>query len=428
MSSSKRFRNIAIGVFLVVIMAVSFVAVQTLYFSPTKASGKSMPYVGIAFAGNTSAQAKAQIDRAKGYMNLFVLDTGRSDLSRNQTAVIEICDYAVANGLSVILNLGISNPHQNDSVRWFWDQPLQEVKQNWTQRWGNKFLGVYDSDEPGGIQLDGDWKAWYARYGERLNQMKHPAMDSLYQIYQKMLAAHNGSLPQDYTLEADFFINDVLIEGDPGLVALNAAGIRTFTSDYGLYWFDYLGGYDVMLAQIGWNVSIAQQLALIKGAARLQEKEWGAIITWKYQGHPFLDTGDEIYYQMLSAYQAGADYIMIFDYSKDLEGNSDVAMIDDHYLALERFWTDINTKEFIDLSDPEAVLVLPPNYGWGMRNPDDTIWGFWGTDEKTTQIATIMSMLLAKYGASLDIVYDDPAYPVANGGYKYIYYWNTTTI
>jgi hypothetical protein len=122
---------------------------QTLYFTDAKTRSTSIPLVGIAFAGNSSAEAKAQIDRTKNYTNLFVLAAGRSHLSRNQTAVMEICDYAVANGLKVILNLGISDPHENDSVTWFWSQPLDEVKRNWTARWGDKFLGIYVNDEPG---------------------------------------------------------------------------------------------------------------------------------------------------------------------------------------------------------------------------------------------------------------------------------------
>jgi hypothetical protein len=37
-----------------------------------------------------------------------------------------------------------------------------------------------------------------------------------------------------------------------------------------------------------------------------------------------------------------------------------------------------------------------------------------------------MSKLLARYGTNMDIIYDDPAYPVAKGGYQKIYYWNDT--
>ncbi len=426
MSNFKRARKYLIAVFLIAVLAVSVLALQLFYLYQRQTTGLSVPYVGIAFCGNTTTQAKTQIDRAKSYTNLFVLDTGRSDLSRNQSAVYEICDYAVNSGLSVILNLGISDPHENDSVTWFWEQSLDDVKRNWTERWGDKFLGVYDNDEPGGIQLDGDWKGWYAQYGKYLSQMDHPAMDNLYKIYLKMLDAHEGSLPQDYDLEAEFFVKDVLVDGDPGLAALKNSGITTFTSDYGLYWFDYLGDYDVLLAQIGWNVSVAQQIALIKGAARLQEKDWGIIVTWKYGDTPFLDSGDQIYSQMITAYQAGADYIVIFDYAKDNNGNSAHAMLDEHYDALERLWNDMHTGALVDLSGPEAALVLPANYGWGMRNPDDTIWGFWPADEKAEVIGEAMSKLLAKYGAELDIVYEDTAYPVSKAGYGAVYYWNQT--
>ncbi|MGE5187877.1 MAG: hypothetical protein ACM3JE_02495, partial [Betaproteobacteria bacterium] len=340
MSIHKRTRNILVCVSLITIVAVSLVAfIQTFQRAPTQASVASIPYIGIAFAGNTTEQAIAQIDRAKNYTNLFILDTGRNPLSRNQTAVYQVADYAVANGLSIILNLGISDPHENDSSTWFWDQDMTDVKANFTERWGTKFLGIYDNDEPGGIQLDGDWKTWYAEYGPQLGEINHPAMDSLNKIYQKMLEAHTGNLPQDYNLEADFFINDVLLEGDTGLARLNEADITTFTSDYGLYWFDYLGGYDVMFTELGWNASVAQQIGLVKGAARLMDKEWGAIITWKYLGHPFLDSPENIYNQMLAAYQAGAKYITIFDFSR-AGNNTSYAMTDKYYSMLEMFWAD----------------------------------------------------------------------------------------
>ena len=62
---------------------------------------------------------------------------------------------------------------------------------------------------------------------------------------------------------------------------------------------------------------------------------------------------------------------------------------DDHFDALQRFWNDITTKKFADLSSPEAALVLPKNFGWGLRNPNDTIWGFWLTDNRTPQVAQV---------------------------------------
>lgn len=404
-------------------------AVYVSYSNENQAKADPNAYVGIAFCGNTTQEAKVLIDRVKSYTNLFILDSGRNPISENQSSVEEICDYAVSQGLSVIINLGIKDATDSSSWNWFWQQQsLDSRKQNFTQRWGDKFLGVYYNDEPGGLQLDADWRDFFLTHGEILSQIypPHPASVALYQEYLELWSAMtNGTIPINYNLETNFFVETVL-KGDPGLQNLTAAGIPTFTSDYGLYWFDYLGGYNVLFAELGWNNSVTEQLALVKGAARLQDKEWGAIITWKYDSAPYLDSGGQIYNQMLMSYQAGAKYIVVFNYP--YEGNSYGAMTDEHFIALQRFWNDITHKKFADLSAPDAALVLPANFGWGMRNPNDTIWGFWITDNRTQQVAAITSKLLAQYGASLDIVYDDPAYPLANVGYKNVYYWNSTYI
>jgi hypothetical protein len=160
----------------------------------------------------------------------------------------------------------------------------------------------------------------------------------------------------------------------------------------------------------------------------MQNKTWGAIITWKYTEEPYLDNGTEIYNQMLMAYEAGAKYVVIFNYPK-IEGNTYGVMTDEHFEALEKFWNDVMTESSLktipDASQAEAALVLPRNYGWGMRHPDDRIWGFWGPDEKSPQIWELSRKLLEQYGFNLDIIYEDPAFPVT-GKYPQIYYWNQT--
>jgi glutamine cyclotransferase len=426
MRNLKRIMKYAVPSILILIVVISVFVIFALdpIQGGNQAKATTDVNVGIAFCGNTTAEAKVLIDRVKTYTNLFVLDSGANPISRNQTAIEEICDYAVAQGLNVIINLG----HIYSQQSWFWQlQSLDSIKQRWTERWGSKLLGVYYNDEPGGIQLDGNWTAWFNEYGANLSQVGQPSTDALYKIYTKMQEFKaNGSSPQDYDLEAQFFVQNV-IEEDPGLIRLKDAGITTFTSDYGLYWFDYMGGYDVMFAEIGWNCSVAQQIDLVKGAARLQNKDWGAIITWKYGDYPYFDRGAQMYNQMLTAYQAGAKYIVIFNYPM-IAGNEYGALKDEHFSAIERFWNDITNQEktsaMPDLNTPEAALVLPKNYGWGMRNPYDVIWGFWGPDNKTLQVATVMGKLLAQYGVRLDIVYDDPTYPVSSVGYTNIYYWN----
>ena len=286
------------------------------------------------------------------------------------------------------------------------------------------FLGIYYNDDVGGLQLDADWRAWYTIYGSRLNQIGVPIANDLYAIYLKMKAdVDNGTLPTNYDTEANFFVKDVM-GLDPGVQNLTSAKIPMFISDYGLYWWDYLGGYSTVFTELGWNVSVAEQIAEVKGAARMQNKDWGAIITWKYDQPPYLDSGDQIYNQMLMSYEAGAKYITIFDYPYNQTTYG--ALTNDQFLAVQRFWNDVTTKKFSDLSAPEVALVLPHNFGWGMRNPNDTIWGFWKSDNRTQSIAIDISELLAKYGPALDIVFDDAAYPVSNVPYQHVYYWNQT--
>jgi hypothetical protein len=200
-----------------------------------------------------------------------------------------------------------------------------------------------------------------------------------------------------------------------------------YTSDYALYWFDYLAGYDVLFAQVGWNdnfnYSLTQDISLIRGAARMPNKEWGVIITWKYDQPPYLDTGEVIYQQMLSSYQAGAKYITIFNYPYD-DVSSYGIMADEHFEALERLWDTVVHKK-VGIIKADAVLVLPKDYGFGMRNPQDTIWGIWGPDENTQQVWDNTRVLHDRYGVRLDIIYDNPNYPL-NGQYKHVYFWNST--
>jgi len=109
MSSLKRVRKYLIPTLLIVILAVSILAIYVSYSSGNQPKANPNAYVGVAFCGNTTAEAKLLIDKVKSYTNLFVLDSGRNPISRNQSSVEEICDYAVSNGLSVIINLGIND-------------------------------------------------------------------------------------------------------------------------------------------------------------------------------------------------------------------------------------------------------------------------------------------------------------------------------
>jgi hypothetical protein len=286
------------------------------------------------------------------------------------------------------------------------------------------------------MQLDYNWTELFTSkrvvdsFEAVLNDTSLNDAPPLVQMYAKFIDSRiNGTKSENYNLEAEtFFYLFTTHMGYSAFKNITAAGIKMFTSDYALYWYGYQVGYDVLLTQLGWNNSYIKEIDLIKGAARLQNKEWGAIITWKYNQTPYLDSGEEIYNQMLTAYQAGAKYVIIFNYPQ-IEGNLYGAMTDEHFAALEKLSNDIRATSKIrnvpDESKADAVFILPNNYGWGMRTPNDKIWGYWAPDEKSLQIWNITTKLLQQYRLGLDIIYDDPAFPF-RGRYNHIYYWNST--
>ncbi len=421
MGSRRLFWKLLVPDVLVVVLLVSVFA--ALGYSMETPTAKADPdvYVGVAFAGNTTQEAKVLIDRVKDYMNLFVLAVGRNPISADQSKLEEVCDYAVHSGLDIIVNVGVSGAR--NSADWFWSHPLDVIEQ-WRLRWGSNFLGMYYNDEPGGIQLDGSWRPFFELAGDRLSNNSLPALQDLDKIQQSMKAyLENGTQPTDYQLERDFYVNRIIAE-DHGMQNLTEAGVPKFTSDYGLFWWDYEGGYDTLFGELGWNCSVPEQIDLVKGAAHMQGKDWGTMITWRYNQQPYLDTADNIYSQMMTAYQAGAKYIAIFNYP--YEGDQYGVLTDSHFRMMQRFWTDITTGHLKVSHSSNVALVLPENFGWGMRNPTDTIWGFWKTDPRTTQVATITSKLLNQYGTGLDIIYEDPAHPLTNATYAAVYYWNQT--
>jgi hypothetical protein len=208
---------------------------------------------------------------------------------------------------------------------------------------------------------------------------------------------------------------------------LKNRSIPAFTSDYALYWFDYLAGYDTVFVELGWNHSTTQQIALGRGAANIQGKDWGAIITWTYQHPPYLASGPQILQDMFFAYQSGAKYVIVFNYPRYPETNPYGILAEEHFTAMETFWNHIHAspRSASEKTVGQVAFVLPKDYGWGMRNPDDKVWGFWGPDALSPLIWDNMNKLIAKYGLKLDMIYDDLRFNFKEK-YSQIYYWNST--
>jgi hypothetical protein len=367
-------------ILIVLIALILIIALKPIPNLPSQASSPSF-FVGVTFTSNTTAQAKQLIDKVKDYTNLLVVDSGA--VSKNETSLNQICDYAVNQGLYIIVYFG--------NLSFSWQIPWMGSA---GQRWGSHFLGIYFFDEPAGSLLDSH------------------------------IDLANSSQPQTYAEMANLFVNSW--QTMPGLHTIETIPNppTTFTSDYALYWFDYLAGYNVILAQFGWNNSRTQQIDLVRGAATVQNKSWGVIITWTYDQPPYLESGDQMYNDMLLAYENGAKYVIVFNYPT-ITGNSYGDLTQDQFNHLQKFWNTIKPTPHPTLFSAQNVLILPNDYGWGMRSPNDTIWGLWGPDKLSPQIWNTTQTLLARYGTNLDIVYDDSRFPIGDR-YANVYFWNST--
>jgi hypothetical protein len=113
-----------------------------------------------------------------------------------------------------------------------------------------------------------------------------------------------GSLSERVVAERDYtYVAEAYVAGTIGYASISIQWYlppytSLFTSDYGLYWYDFLSGYNTVFTEFVGNQSRQLAVALCRGAAHTlgsdvghsTGQDWGAIITWKYTRHPFWKT------------------------------------------------------------------------------------------------------------------------------------------
>ncbi len=375
-----KFKGLLLAV-IIIISSFTFIYLQETSREATVEADEF--YFGVSFGGQTAPQAKSLIDKTRNYTNLFIINS--YDISTNETALNEVCDYTAQADLNFIVYFDFIS-----RVAYPWHQTWLDAAKN---RWGDRFLGIYLRDELGGKQIDLQETIKYAA---------------------------------DFSDAAHRFVENITFSNS--MTDAKNKNIKTFTADYALYWWVYEAGYDTVFAELGWYLNSTQQIALCRGAANMHSKDWGAIIVWEDYEPPYLGSAQRIYDDMILSYNAGAKYVIVFNYPTYPESNPYGILSEVHFGALEQFWNYVHANPRGD-GGAKAALVLPENYGWGMRRNKyisiDNIWGLWQEDEQSVVILENTNRLLAKYGISLDIIYSDPVLAF-EGQYNDVFFWNST--
>ncbi|MCW4045658.1 MAG: hypothetical protein NWE94_09105 [Candidatus Bathyarchaeota archaeon] len=372
-------KHLLITLLLVTLLAVAlFLRYAVMEEVPSQCEPLNL-FVGVDAAYDSLEEIKTIVDVVSPYTNLFII--GSSGITYNTTKLDEACQYVYDKGLSFIL---------------FTEHPFRTGwLQNATAKWGNKFLGFYIYDEIGGRQLD------------------------IYQWRPVWKADNYTHASEQFVSNITMYLNRV------GRNHPETANLQRYTSDYALYWFDYKSGYDVVFAEFGWNYSRQLNVALCRGAATAQNKDWGVIMTWTYTQPPYLESGEELYNDMVTAYENGAKYIVIFDTN---ENYTHGILQEDHLNALKRFWQYAAENPRTNSTNTDRVaFVLPKDFAYGFRGPSDKIWGLWEATSLANELCITLNNHLDQYGVKLDVIYDEIENYTALP-YSKIIFWNGTVL
>ena len=87
-----------------------------------------------------------------------------------------------------------------------------------------------------------------------------------------------------------------------------------------------------------------------------------------YRNPPYLESGTEMLRDIISAYRAGAQYVIVFNYPKI---NPYFILKEEHFATMKKIWNQIHSfpRSAFEEVEGQVAFVLPKDYGWGMRTP-----------------------------------------------------------
>ena len=387
--SKKEYLKVIFGLLVVISTVVSLIVVEALF---NKSSGEIDIYVGIDIGYGNEEDALGQIDKVSSYVNLIVL--GSLNLTRDTEKLTRVCDHIYLKGLHFIVYVGFGEEAEAPPRG-----PDSQFFVNAMERYGDKFLGVYLFDEVGGKLIDGG----------------HSVNVTAAKTYSEAAIL--------YTHHLNYFLSNVSEYYLPARFPL-------YSSDYALYWYDYLSGYDVIFAEYVGNQSRQIATGLCRGAAKSLGRQWGVIITWSNNIEPLVENPEQLYKDMVLAYQNGAKYIIVFNSPGQFNATTEFGTLtSEHFEKMKQFWSYAHTHPSVEPYPANTAFVLLRDYGYGFRGPNDRLWGKWEADDLAPQIWEDVQELLKMYVRSLDIVYETITGDVPiDLPYDRLIFWNGTII
>ncbi|MEJ2241988.1 MAG: hypothetical protein P8Y18_07585 [Candidatus Bathyarchaeota archaeon] len=374
-------------IFVFIIICILITSLFIWNFGVSRETKEEEPdfFLGISPAYADTDEIKALIDKVSPFTNFFAI--GSTGISHIESKLDETCKYIVDKNMDFIVFV--------DS------HPRLQLIANVTKKYNDNFKGIYFDDEQGGRQLDKFEYRW-VNEGEA-ETCTEAAIQYVYHLH--------------------YWLN--MKEWRDRNFSYAPSDFKLFTADYTLYWFNYLAGYDVIFAEFGWNYSRQINVALNRGAATVLKRDWGVIVAWTYEDPPYIESGEELYDDLIYAYDNGAKYVLIFDSNENYTGS---ILKEEHFDAIEKFWkyTQENPREEKNNED-RVAFVLPKDFGYGFRGPEDKIWGLWEADTTSLEISYHLGEFLKQYGINLDIIYDDML-TINELPYRKYIYWNGTII
>jgi hypothetical protein len=387
---------------IIVLLVAGLFLQSPSHLAYAQAQSKPEVFVGVDVAFDNLTVTKQLADTLRPYTNLFIIgcDYGINPLNNSRlNDLFDLCQYTYDKGYYFMIFGNVF--------------PIAQVV-NHVRQYGDHFLGFYAYDELGGRQLDQANRSVYFTSATNLTDAATKYEKQVNNWLYNMSSFFIPEFTRNFNTPKEF---------------------KLFTSDYALYWFDFKAGYDAVFAEFAWNYDRQLNIALCRGAATAQGKEWGVMITWKYPEAPYLESAAELYNDMKLAYDNGAKYIVVFDTNKNWTANT---LTEDQLGAMKMFWQYTQTNPQSDTTPSSRVAyMLPDGYAYGFRGPEDQIWGIWNADE-TAQligaglspninacqlISTSVKIMLDQYNSSVDIVYDEPVQPGATV-YRETVLWN----